>query len=178
MDMLELFFKRKQVKPIMDSFTAAGCIFTNQIHILAGYQPNKTTPYISEFGGNRLEGEPYEHTAVREMIEELFDIEATYDMIAWILNNLKPIRSIKHTGYMVLQYTFEDLDKIINYLEPHGINSTLYKVWPKNLHDLIFTRTPTKSSEISTICILPFARKITIDEKFKKDIDEIMESIK
>jgi hypothetical protein len=176
--MLALFFQKKQVKPIIDSVTAAGCIFTNETHILAGYQPNKTTPYISGFGGNRLEGEPYEHTAVREMIEELFDIEATYDMITWILNDLKPLRSIKHTGYMVLQYTFDDLDKIIKYLEPTGVNSTLYKVWPKNLYDLIFTRTPTKSSEISTICLLPFVKDIVIDDKFKKDIDEIIACVK
>jgi hypothetical protein len=176
--MLALFFQKKQVKPIIDSVTAAGCIFTNETHILAGYQPNKTTPYISGFGGNRLEGEPYEHTAVREMIEELFDIEATYDMITRILNDLKPLRSIKHTGYMVLQYTFEDLDKIIKYLEPNGVNSTLYKVWPKNLYDLIFTRTPTKSSEISIICLLPFVKDIVIDDKFKKDIDEIIAGVK
>ena len=176
--MLALFFQKKQVKPIIDSVTAAGCIFTNETHILAGYQPNKTTPYISGFGGNRLEGEPYEHTAIREIIEELFDIEATYDMITWVLNDLKPIRSIKHTGYMVLQYTFEDLDKIIKYLESYGVNSRLYKVWPKNLYDLIFTRTPTKSSEISTICLLPFVKDIVIDDKFKKDIDEIIAYVK
>ena len=135
MKLLEIFFNKKcqKERSIIDSFTAAGCVFTNQTHILGGYQPNKDIPYISGFGGSRLEGETFERTAVREMIEELFDIEVTGEMIEWIIKMITPSRTIKHTGYMILQYSFEQLDEIMKFLEPYGEDSGLYKVWPKGL---------------------------------------------
>jgi hypothetical protein len=182
MKVLEMFFNKKSQTSykdkekewsILDSFTAAGCVFTNETHILGGYQPNKDVPYISGFGGSRLEGETFERTAVREMIEELFDIEVTGEMIEWILKMIRPSKTIKHTGYMILQYSFEQLDEIMKYLEPYGEDSGLYKVWPKNLGELIFKRSPKPSSEVSTLCILPFVKGLTIDEQFKKDIDEM-----
>jgi hypothetical protein len=184
MKLLEMFFNKKgqnsykekdkdKERSIIDSFTAAGCVFTNGTHILGGYQPNKDIPYISGFGGSRLEGETFERTAVREMIEELFDIEVTGEMIKWILKIVTPSRTIKHTGYMILQYSFQQLDEIMKYLEPYGEDSGLYKVWPKNLGDLIFKRTPKPSSEVSTLCILPFVKGLTIDEQFKNDIEEM-----
>jgi len=181
MKVLEMFFNKKSQnsqttqneKSIIDSFSAAGCVFTNETHILGGYQPNKDVPYISGFGGSRLEGETFERTAVREMIEELFDIEVTGEITEWILKMIRPSKTIKHTGYMILQYSFEQLDEIMKFLEPYGEDSGLYKVWPKNLGELIFKRSPKPSSEVSTLCILPFVKSLTIDEQFKKDIDEM-----
>ena len=74
---------------------------------------------------------------------------------------------------MILQYSFKDLHEIMKFLEPYGEDSGLYKAWPKDLGDLIFTRAPKPSSEVSTLCILPFVKGLTIDEKFKKDIEEM-----
>jgi hypothetical protein len=168
-----LFKKREVVKPIIDSYYAAGCAFTDGTHVLAGFQPNKDAAYISGFGGKRLECETYEYTAVRETIEEIFDIEPTYEIVRGIIDNLKPTKPINLTGYMVLQYSFKDLEWIMSFLEKFSKESIIYKVWPKTISDLIFLRSPKPTSEISVLCILPLVKNLEIDSNFKKDVNRI-----
>ena len=157
------------------NFMGAGCIFTNQTHVLAGFHPNKKIPNISGFGGKREGNETYTQTALRETLEELFHIKpASLDLIKLIEANLKPghisKQKTKEGLYYILHYTFEDLKLILKFASLYCVDTPLYEKWPTNVQRLIFYRKMEKSSEISQLCLLPFIENITVDENFKKDL--------
>lgn len=157
------------------NFMGSGCIFTNETHVLAGFQPNKKTPSISGFGGKRHGTETFTQTALRETLEELFDVNpVSVHLIELIEINLKPKGVLKQKTkeglYYTIHYTFEDLKLILNFASSYCVDTPLYEKWPTNVQRLIFYRKMEKSSEISQLCLLPFIENITVDENFKKDL--------
>jgi hypothetical protein len=70
MNWLTCLFKQTQF-----TCEAAGIVFTNGTHILAGYQPRKKNPHISGLGGSKQKDESYMQTAWRETLEELFELK-------------------------------------------------------------------------------------------------------
>jgi hypothetical protein len=160
--------------PLNTNYTGAGCIFTDNILILAGYQPYKKTPYISGIGGKKQENETYSITAIRELIEELFDIK---DLSPNILNELsykfpKPTHVQYTSSYINCIFTFNQLNQILDIVSSLHINSKLYFVFPKNITELLFCRT-IKEGEISHLCLLPVIPNLKIDEEFNNDIIEL-----
>jgi hypothetical protein len=61
-------------KPGLEDYIAAGCIFTNQTHVLAALQTKRGVEKISGLGGMKKTGESCERTALRETLEELFEL--------------------------------------------------------------------------------------------------------
>jgi len=167
MDWVYNFFNAK--KPT--KFMGAGCLFTNKHHVLAGYQPSKKMPYISGIGGLCNEGEDYIVTAIREMLEELFMIYPTPELI----NNIQTIVKYRHVlingSYINYVYSFEDLEDIMNYL---GISNTsmLYNVFPKTISELILNRLEY-DSELTTLVLLPCQKNIIISNELIQDINMI-----
>jgi hypothetical protein len=170
-----------------NSFKAAGVVFTDGTHVLAGYQPKKKSPFISGIGGGRDEGETYIMTAVREMIEELYEVtdiaKKTYVSIyKEIVERVLPNKIVQSETYIMLLYTFKDLEQILKIAKRNGLKSPLYESMPLTLMDLIFKRKFTyadgKQPEISHFALLPVVRHSKehpfVDPYFIEDMDHLL----
>jgi hypothetical protein len=138
-------------------YKSAGCFFTDGRYVLAGYQQNKTTPRISGIGGAKQDGESPADTAIRETIEELFNIDYIPTIVLTDIKiNLPPQNVFKNHSYRLITYTFTDLDQLLKILNKHQMKSPLYNTFPTNFQELLFTRKIDKNSEISHLALLPF----------------------
>lgn len=164
MDLKQFFFPRQHppvppVKiPTFATFMGAGCVFTDGNHILAGYQPHKKFPCISGIGGHTEEGETYLQTAYRETIEEIFDVAFTQippGLIDTLIRKMAPKEIHSKKGYVLVRFTFQDLEKFLKLCRKSGLQSPLYSKIPKNLFQVIQRRMQAPTSEISALCLLP-----------------------
>lgn len=155
---------------ISQEFTAAGCLFTDGAHVLAGYQPNKRQPTISGLGGKKANGETYTRTALRETLEELFNMKVNGELLDLLETTAVPRRIVVNGQYVVLYYTFHDLETLLRYASSYCSNTNLYEDFPLTLNELIFNRDYTQHSEVSHLCLLPFVEGIEISADFKSDI--------
>lgn len=173
-----------------ETFTAAGVAFTDGQCILAGYQPKKKKPFLSGIGGGRDEGETFTMTAIREMIEELYEVseipKKTYAPIyKELVERVIPNKIIQSGKYIMLVYTFKDLEQILKIAKRHGLTSPLYDKMPTTLMELIFTRKSyygaDKIPEISHFAILPVVRHPTehpfVDPYFIEDMDKLLPTL-
>ena len=151
-----------------DNYTSAGTIFTDGRLILAGYQPHKM--YISGIGGSKKPHETYTETALREMLEELFEInKIPGPLISDIVNTVKPQKVLQNKQYVMLVYTFTDLDRILELLSKYDLSSRAYDTIPTTLLELLFSRKFHEKNEISHLCLLPLIRS-SIDSYLLEDI--------
>ena len=141
------------------SYKAAGVVFTDGQLILAGYQPLKATPFISGIGGSKDEGETYKETALREMVEELFETSVPPALLAELKKcaSHSPRKVLRSHSYVRLVYTFEDLVDMLAVMKKH-IKSPLYATFPLTLMELLFQRRDKGKSEISHLCLLPVVK--------------------
>ncbi len=160
MNIFKCFKSNTQVNPVYDlpvinlSYKAGGCIFTDNNLILAGYQPNKRKPFISGLGGMKKDNEEYFTTALRETIEELLEIkDVPISLINKIKKSIKPVKVITNTDYIIVIYSFKDLEKILKICSKQ--KSNVYDKIPVKLNDLLFKRKYNKDAEISHLCLLP-----------------------
>lgn len=153
-------------------YTGAGCLFTNGVHTLAGYQQRQYEPTISGFGGKKEpeETDPFQ-TAVRETLEELFGLDK--DVIKAIQLPLKPKRIIQNGSYHVYVFTFADLEQILYTLQDLGVSSPYYLYLPNTIPDLIFHRRVDSDAEIGSLCLLP-AESANISKEFLEDMNKIL----
>jgi hypothetical protein len=163
----------------LNNYTGAGCIFTDNILILSGYQPHKKIPYISGIGGKKQNNETYIITVIRELIEELFDIKDLQSNIFKELSDTfpKPTHIQYTNNYVNCIFTFNQLNQILDILSSFNINSKLYPIFPKNVTELLFWRT-IKDGEISHLCLLPVIPNLKIDEEFNNDIIKLCDATK
>jgi 8-oxo-dGTP pyrophosphatase MutT (NUDIX family) len=154
------------------SYTGAGCLFTNGVHTLAGYQSRKSEPTISGFGGKREpeETDPFQ-TALRETLEELFGIHK--EVIAAINLPLKPKRIIQNGSYHVYVFSFADLELMLYRLQEAGVTSPYYLYLPNTVADLIFHRRVDSDAEIGSLCLLP-AESRNISKEFLEDMKRVL----
>jgi hypothetical protein len=136
--------------------TGAGVIFTDGKLMLCGYQPHKPVPFISGIGGKCEDGEDKLTCAIREMIEELFEIKYIVPLIISSMKELVPKKVIEMKYYYIVIYSFEDLDRFLKMLSTLNIRSPLYETFPTCLTELLFNRkTDDIYSEISHLALLP-----------------------
>jgi hypothetical protein len=154
----------------MDEFTAAGVLFTNGSHILGGYQPHKKHPCISGIGGAKHDHETFIQTALRECMEELFEIKTIPKSLFTKLKSITPKTIIHSNKYINLVYSFDDLELFLKYCKSYGLKSPLYTIFPKSIHELILNRSVTESAELSHLVLLPMLPTISIDSYFQADI--------
>jgi hypothetical protein len=155
------------------NFEAAGVVFTDGRTILAGYQIHKANPYISGIGGKREGNETYMTTAIREMLEEMFDIKCPPELIETVRSNTTPTRIIQTGTYIMVVYDFVTLDTILRLVG--SLQTPVYNRAPKNLNELIFKRISSPTAEISHLCLLPVIHHPKIfpfvDDNLLNDID-------
>jgi hypothetical protein len=167
MDYLRSFFKPTYT---LQTYTGAGCIFTDGIQILGGYQPKG--PYISGLGGHREYGEDYHQTAIRETVEELFDAEPSEELI-YQLQSIPYSKRILNGPYVALVYNFDDLRTFMEICKFHLNESSLYKKFPETLIELVFNRIHSEKSEVQQLYILPLNHDLHIDKNFLNDLSQL-----
>jgi hypothetical protein len=161
-------------------YTAAGCIFVDGGTVLSGVQKQRLVvqgralPVLSGFGGSR---EPTDfdwiHTAIRETVEELFEVKVVPIGLVQQLRLALPFKHVTETGgYVMIQYTFDDLATLLRLCG--SLRSPLYKAQPKTFLDLITKRDWVKvDCEIGALSLLPLVDGITIDRLFEEDFARI-----
>ena len=118
----------------------------------------KATPFISGIGGSKDEGETYKETALREMVEELFETSVPPALLAELKTCVSHSpRKVLRGTYVRLVYTFEDLVDMLAIMKKH-IKSPLYATFPLTLMDLLFQRRVKGKAEISHLCLLPVVK--------------------
>jgi len=153
----------------------AGTFFTNGNLVLCGYQQNKKIPNISGFGGKKEDSDPtLTYTAIRETLEELFDIKPDNNLINIIIKYIDIKKIIIHNDYHMVVCSFEDLELMLNILFLQNIKSNLYDILPTNISEIIFKRNIDINSEISHLCLLPLKENVQINTDFIQDIHQYL----
>jgi hypothetical protein len=152
-------------------FEGAGCIFTDNTLVLAGYQPKKGIKLISGFGGSRKVSENYFETAMREVIEELLEIKPSEQLLETLNLEFQPSRVIINGAYIVLQYTLNDIGTLLDIVARFYSHSPIYSDMPFTLIELIFKRKFMKGMEVPNIILLPLINNFVIDPSFRRDIE-------
>jgi hypothetical protein len=145
MDFLKTFFKPHFS---IEIYQSAGCIFTDGKQVLGGYQ--KKGSYISGLGGRRKNGEDYHQTAIRETIEELFEIEPS-DTHIEELQKIKYSKKILNEFYVALVYDFNDLITFMQISKKYVVRSPLYVNFPETIVDLLLQRKIRNTSEVQQL---------------------------
>ena len=164
------------------NFTGAGCMFFNEQYLLAGYQPRKQKPVLSGLGGKREGEEDILTTALRETLEELFELETVpLEWITAIQESVPNKGLLKNGEYVSVLYSFDDLQKILDLLKEKGCQSQLYEYFPTNLLPLLFNRRQLKTPpEISHLTLLPLVFHALetpfVSPSFLKDMRLLLQS--
>jgi len=154
----------------------AGCMFMDKTHILAGYQPNKKTPMISGFGGKQIGNESLTETALRETLEELFNLkEIPAALIERIIETIVPQRIILNKSYVVILYSFDQLVEILACSKYYIGSLEIYPDhYPMSVECLVIDRVINLSAEVTQLCVLPVAKNLLIDPLFLEDINYLL----
>ena len=126
-------------------------------------------PFIGGFGGKKEKNEVYEETAIREMVEELFNVTNVSFTLIINIKKIIPLKTLHHNNYYILVYTFDDLLTILAECNKF-IKSDLYEIMPTTIESLIFNRLYNEKSEISTLCLLPKSKFLKIEKDFTIDV--------
>jgi hypothetical protein len=152
----------------------AGILFTDSRMVLAGY---RTDGSITGIGGKKKDSEtPYE-TAIREMLEEIFELEKIDDKLFFDVYKSISSYDILAGKYTIFVCTFDDLKEIIDIVHSHGIRSKVYNQLPKTIEELIFNRSSHPRSEFSHLVLLPYSQTIKIENYFMKDIKMFLKTM-
>jgi hypothetical protein len=159
-------------------YRAAGVLFLEGPVALAGVQKHrlvtegKLPAKLSGFGGRKEEGDiDWVHTAYRETIEELFDVEKVpFSLINELRASIPYREHIQSGSYFNLRLTFDDLKKLLLITVKHIPVSPLYKKMPLTLNDLILKRSPQTTSEIGSLALVPVFQICEIDSDFSGDL--------
>lgn len=161
------------------SYSGAGCIFTDGIHMLGGWQPRKRNPGCTGIGGSKLPSETFLTTAYRETVEELLHINS---IPTEVLDSLKrclvPTKILESNGYVSVILNFEDLECFLRVCKRCGLQSPAYTKFPLNLFSLIRNRKVLDTTEIEILGLFPVVRTLTkraryMREDFVKDMESV-----
>jgi hypothetical protein len=147
-----------------------GCIFTDKRYVLAGFQVKNERNLVSGFGGMALDQEESIHAALRETVEELLGLFDIPQIIDDIFVHFLPRRFFQNGPYLLLQYSFEDLEDILKTIRDYNVASPYYDVFPLNVPDLLFHRKKIEGAEIQTLALLPLEDGMQLDQAFLSDI--------
>jgi 8-oxo-dGTP pyrophosphatase MutT (NUDIX family) len=146
----------------------AGILFTNKTLVLAGFD-NKTR-LITGIGGKKKDGElPYQ-TAVRETLEELFDIDVERSLLDTLCGMLVFDTCIGSPNYTTFVMSFKDLQLILEVIYDYNVKSPIYYRIPNNLEELLVLRRSTENSELSALCLIPCDSYLRLDPCLLGDI--------
>ncbi len=151
---------------------AAGIIFTNGTHVLAAHQYKDGREIISGLGGKMELSDPTPYyTAVRETLEELFDIKPPVPLISYICADIQPIHTMATCGYINHQLSFDDLERLLLIVSRSEAISPIYPGGAvPTLNELIINRKAKNTSEVRALSILPISCAWFVDQNFMQDM--------
>jgi NUDIX domain len=151
---------------------AAGIIFTNGTHVLAAHQYKDGREIISGLGGKMELSDPTPYyTAVRETLEELFDIQPPASLISYICADVQPIHTMTAGGYINHQLSFDDLERLLLIVSRSEVISPIYPGGAvPTLNELILKRKAKNTSEVRALSILPITSAWFVDQNFMQDM--------
>ena len=152
------------------SFSAAGILFQHETKFLSGWNPSLGA--WSGFGGKRRGTETSIQTAVREVVEELFQVNPEINDIDVLEELLSPFDFEQNGDYVVFFMNVSSLFQISLFLEKKGYRSPLYDSFPTTVTDFIEKRKIPEQHEyeISHLCLLNAEFVGKIDRYFKSDL--------
>jgi hypothetical protein len=160
------FLKKLFAKPTR----AAGLFFSDDRHLLGAYQRKNGHLIISGLGGKQEASDPtLYYTAVRETLEELYDIKPSTGLINQVIHALKPHVTIDFEGYANFYLSFDQLNLLMEMVAADTA-SPIYRTMPRTITDLIQNRRPLPNSEISALALMPMESNAQIDAEFNNDI--------
>jgi hypothetical protein len=143
----------------------AGILFTDGKFVLAGINYLED---ICGFGGKKIATETPVITAIREVLEELFEIKPTYQLIDIIIDKIEFDNLISRDNYSMFVMNFHDLETICDAVMKSCIKSAVYDQIPLNAFDLMMNRKGGK--EIKEVFLLPACINLDFDGCFMNDI--------
>jgi len=163
--------------PLIHPYTSAGILFLDGPVALAGVQKHRKViegsieARLSGFGGHKeIEDIDWIHTAIRETVEELFDVEhVSVTLVQQIRTSLPYREPIQEGNYIMMHCNFTDLNTILLIASKH-LTSPLYKKQPLSLNELILKRRPQPTSEIGALALIPVQVSVLIDPDFSGDL--------
>jgi hypothetical protein len=174
-----------QYPPDMN-FVGAGCMFVSRHHVLGAIHSqvsHKNRKLLSGLGGKRdYPTEYWARTAVRETLEEIFNVDvkkiAAFDqhILPRFLRKCVPssiLYASQPVMYLTLVYSFRDFEVLLKLCRPY-IKSSLYHRFPRTVMDVVQDRYPTPpTAEIAHILLWPRyegCRHIGVAEEFQGDM--------
>jgi hypothetical protein len=152
----------------------AGILFTDERMVLAGCRSNGV---ITGIGGKRKQDETPYKTAVRETLEELFELEVIpEELMNDVYANITSYNVISGP-YTIFVCTFHDLKEIIDMVRSYTVKSAVYDELPRSLEELIFNRHFSEKSEFTHLVLLPYFCNTRIENYFLKDIKMFLNTI-
>ncbi len=160
-------------------YESAGCLFHDKCSFLAGFQRKQQK--WTGFGGKKYHGETAFQTAMREVIEELFENQITQQTLARLICTI-PLSLPNQDGtYIYYKYDYSIIFKIIQILEEDGYISPLYEEWPKNLSQLMTKRRHCAECEIQHIQLFNakdiYDGQLYFDKFFFMDLTKLFENV-
>ena len=166
--------------PQVIDYKNAGLLFIEGPLALAGVQKHRKViegaidARLSGFGGRKEDGDlDWVHTAIRETVEELFDVEHVSVTLIQQIRSAIPYREpIQEGNYVMMCCNFTDLNNILGIASKH-IQSPLYRIMPQTLHDLLIKRDPRSTSEIGALALIPVFVSVLVDPDFREDLKKV-----
>lgn len=134
---------------------SAGILFLENASFLAGFQRKQMR--WTGFGGKALPQEIPEETAVRETVEELFEINLSKQHIQDLVEELDIWMPYSSSGYEFFLLPFSGITIISDFLEAKEYRTPVYPQFPKSITALISHRILSKATEIEKINLFSFS---------------------
>jgi hypothetical protein len=156
---------------------AAGIFFSDERHVLSAYQKKNGNLIVSGLGGKQ---EPTDatiyYTAIRETLEELYDIKPSDGLINRIIHAIHPTMTIQAEHYTTFYMSFEQLARIMHIVADET-QSPIYRQMPHTIHELISNRRSLPTSEVSSLALQPMESTAVQDKEFMHDIESFKKLI-
>ena len=153
------------------NYSAAGILFQDDKNFLSGWNPSIDS--WSGFGGKRRGFETSIETAIREVVEEIFQVNPGTDDISVLEEQLSPFDFKQNGDYVVFFMNVSSLFQISLFLEKKGYRSPLYSSFPTNVIDIVEARIlpEVNTYEVTHLCFLDASFSSgPIDKYFKSDL--------
>jgi 8-oxo-dGTP pyrophosphatase MutT (NUDIX family) len=148
--------------------SSAGILFIESTQFLSGFQ--RKLNRWSGFGGKALPNESPQETAVRETVEEIFEVNLTRVHIDELERILYLGNYYESGSYIFYTLPFSALLVISAYLATKKYISPVYHSLPTNINDIVEKRISEKATEIEKVCFFSFYDLPELQDAFDKNL--------